>query len=67
MDTQHRLYSSGWNDHGNLGIGSSHTEHEYEHEQDWSAVLDEDNQQLILINPWTESVSCGGAHVICTV
>jgi len=67
MDCLNRLWSCGWNEHGNLGVGfvSSPIDGSTSNfSLAWSPVLTEGGQ-VQLNNPWTESVACGGAHVIC--
>lgn len=59
MDSEFHLWASGWNDHGNLGDGNLCPS------SSWVKVLNADGTQVRLLNPWTESVACGGAHVIC--
>lgn len=68
LDNNNRLWSCGWNEHGNLGSAiDSDTEGKVTNCQSWSPVRLQDGNHLHLKSPWTESVACGGAHVICTI
>jgi glutathione-specific gamma-glutamylcyclotransferase len=58
MDSQHRLWSAGWNEHGNLAHNDTLS-------KGWQAVLNQHGQHIQLTDPWTESIACGGAHVLC--
>ena len=60
-DTDGYLWSTGWNEHGNLGNG--HYEASNGH---WSPIVSNGNQiKLSLI--WEGSLACGGGHVLCSV
>jgi Regulator of chromosome condensation (RCC1) repeat len=68
LDRFNRLWSCGWNEHGNLGVGfvSSPGSGSLSTTMDWSPVVTE-RGQVEIGSPWTESIACGGAHVICAL
>lgn len=57
------LFGRGWNDHSNLGCGSSGTVNSH-----WAAVtLASSPQQLHLSSVWDGAVGVGGSHAIASV
>ena len=57
LDDAGCLWSHGWNEHGNLGIGHQNALGE---DRVWRPI-----QSLRLLYPWEGFLACGGAHVIC--
>lgn len=56
-DDNHCIWSTGWNEHGNCGIELDETSKIY---SSWNMISNIQIQDL-----WTESIACGGAHVLC--
>ena len=58
-DEKGYLWSTGWNEHGNLGNGT------FESSNNWTPILLKGNQiKLSLL--WEGSLACGGGHVLCS-
>ena len=53
------LWSTGWNEHGNLGNGT------FESPSNWSPILTKGIQIKLSLN-WEGSLACGGGHVLCS-
>lgn len=64
MDSNNRLWFSGWNEHGNAGNGMKVSTPTIT--RTWTKITMDNDEQVELISPWTESVACGGAHVLCS-
>lgn len=62
-DKSGRLYSQGWNEHGNLGCGKQ-PNIEGSTKNSWCKVIDEEGNPINLSTVYEGNVACGGAHVI---
>eukprot|EP01038_Epipyxis_sp_PR26KG_P004346 gene4346-6150_t len=61
------LWSSGWNEHGNLGNGSQTITRGNDNGvgNGWSKVINSEGEQVKLSLVWEGAVACGGGHAVC--
>jgi alpha-tubulin suppressor-like RCC1 family protein len=59
-DEENCLWGCGWNEHGNLGIGSNETA------SVWQKVNNKQSNNITFpsVHFWEGSVACGGGHVV---
>lgn len=57
-DKDGNLWSCGWNEHGNLGIGKVDSTNK------WQEVISWKSSKSVRVHLWEGSLACGGGHVI---
>lgn len=68
-----RLWATGWNEHGNLGVSLENPTNNivssqlYSDGGGWRAVLNADGTQVRLAEVWEGAASCGGGHTVAIV
>jgi alpha-tubulin suppressor-like RCC1 family protein len=58
------LYGSGWNEHGNLGIGIIKSNESMKIVSSWQPVKEFHSNSTARIELWEGSLAAGGGHVV---